>query len=240
MFVPIRDDNPLRSIGFPTVTVALIILNVVVYLLELTPQGQVAAASFAIVPSELFHVGIFGGPANGMRDALPIPESYTLITYMFLHGDPFHLAGNMLFLWVFGDNIEDAMGHLKFLIFYLLCGICGGLTHAVLMHAWNPGAAHVPLIGASGAVAGVIAAYLILHPHVRVWVLAFRIIPLRITAMFALGAWVLSQFVMVLIPNVGPVAWWAHVGGIVAGALLMPLMRRPGVALFDRRPQSVA
>jgi len=146
----------------------------------------------------------------------------------------------MLFLWVFGDNIEDAMGHLKFLVFYLLCGICGGLTHAALMHAWNPGAAHVPLIGASGAVAGVIAAYLMLHPHVRVWVLAFRIIPLRITAMFALGVWVLSQFIMVLIPNVGPVAWWAHVGGIIAGALLIPLMRRPGVTLFDRRPQSVA
>ena len=167
MFVPIHDDNPLRSISFPIVTVALIVFNIVVYLLELTPQGQVAAASFAIVPSELFHVGIFGGPANGMRDTLPVPESYTLITYMFLHGDPFHLAGNMLFLWVFGDNIEDAMGHLKFLVFYLLCGICGGLTHAALMHAWNPGAAHVPLIGASGAVAGVIAAYLMLHPHVQ-------------------------------------------------------------------------
>jgi membrane associated rhomboid family serine protease len=239
VFVPIHDDNPLRVIRLPIVTIALIVLNVAVYLLEMLPQGQVAAASFAIVPSELFQVGIFGGPANGMRDILPVPESYTLLTYMFLHGDPFHLAGNMLFLWVFGDNIEDAMGHLKFLAFYLACGVCGGLAHAALMHA-NPTGAHIPLIGASGAVAGVIAAYLILHPHVRVWVLAFRVVPLRITAMFALGAWVLSQFVMALIPSVGPVAWWAHVGGIVAGAVLMPLMRRRGVALFDRRPQSAA
>jgi len=240
VFVPIHDDNPLRAIRFPIVTVALIALNVIVYVLEMMPQGQVVAASFAIVPSELFQVGIFGGPANGMRDTLPVPESYTLITYMFLHGDPFHLIGNMLFLWVFGDNIEDAMGHLKFLAFYLACGVCGGLAHAALMHAWSPQMAHVPLIGASAAVAGTIAAYLMLHPHVRVWVLAFRIIPLRISAMFALGAWVLSQFVMVLLPSVGPVAWWAHVGGIIAGAVLLPFMRRPGVVLFDRRPQSAA
>jgi membrane associated rhomboid family serine protease len=205
----------LRSISFPIVTVALIVFNVVVYLLELTPQGQVAAASFAIVPSELFHVGIFGGPANGMRDTLPVPESYTLITYMFLHGDPFHLAGNMLFLWVFGDNIEDAMGHLKFLVFYLLCGICGGLTHAALMHAWNPGAAHVPLIGASGAVAGVIAAYLMLHPHVGLGPgLHHSFAHYRHVA---LGVWVLSQFIIVLIPNVG--RW---LGGRVAASSPAP------------------
>lgn len=240
MFVPIHDDNPLRTIPLAIVTYGLIALNVFVFLLELLPQGQIAIASFAIVPSELFQVGVFGGPANGLRDAYSVPESYTLLTYMFLHGDPLHLAGNMLFLWVFGDNIEDAMGHLKFLVFYLLCGICGGLAHAAVMQAWSPTGNDIPLIGASGAVAGVIAAYLMLHPRVRVWVLAFRVIPLRITAMFALGAWVLSQFVMAVLPSVGPVAWWAHIGGMVAGAVLMPLMRRPGVVLFDRRPQSAA
>jgi membrane associated rhomboid family serine protease len=234
VFVPIHDDNPLRSIGFPFVTVIIILINVVVYVLELTPQGQAVAASFAVVPSELFQVGIFGGPANGLRDTLAVPEGTTLITYMFLHGDPFHLIGNMLFLWVFGDNIEDALGHLKFVVFYLLCGVAGAFAHAGLMQTWDPGAAQVPLIGASGAVAGVIAAYLVLHPYVRVWVLAFRVIPLRISAMFALGAWVLSQFVMAFIPSVGPVAWWAHIGGILAGVVLMPLMRRPGVVLFDR------
>jgi len=238
VFVPIHDDNPLRSIRFPIVTVALIVANVAIYLLELSPQGQVIAASFAVVPSELFQVGVFGGPAYGARDALYVPESYTLLTYMFLHGDIFHLAGNMLFLWVFGDNIEDAMGHLRFLVFYLACGIFGGLVHATATSLWSSDLANVPLIGASGAVAGVITAYLILHPRVRVWIVAFRVIPLRITARFALGAWILSQFVMLFIPEVGPVAWWAHVGGIVAGAVLVPFLRRPGVPLFDRRPES--
>ena len=122
----------------------------------------------------------------------------------------------MLFLWVFGDNIEDALGHFKFLIFYLLCGIAGGVAHAVMTPA-----SQVPLIGASGAVAGVIAAYLVLHPKVRVWVLAFRFIPLRISAMWVLGAWVITQFVMLLFPDGSPVAWWAHIGGLIAGALLV-------------------
>ena len=106
---------------------------------------------------------------------MAIPEGLTLLTYQFLHGDILHLLSNMLFLWVFGDNVEDAMGHLKYLMFYLLCGIAGGLAHAAMLPA-SP----LPLIGASGAVAGVIAAYLILHPRVLVWVLAFRIIPLHI------------------------------------------------------------
>ena len=238
MFVPIYDDNPLRTIRAPIVTIALILLNIAIFVLELSPQGQVVAASFAVVPKELFQVSVFGGPANGIHDALAIPESYTLLTYMFLHGDPFHLAGNMLFLWVFGDNIEDAMGHLKYLAFYIACGIIAGLVHASVVHFWSSEMAQIPLIGASGAVAGVITAYLMLHPHVRVWILAFRFIPLRITAMFALGAWVLTQFAMLLIPNVGPVAWWAHVGGIFAGAVLLPFMRRPGVPLFGRRPES--
>jgi membrane associated rhomboid family serine protease len=238
VFFPIHDDNPLRSIRAPFVTISLILINVLVYLYELSPQGQVVAASFAIVPSELFQVGILGGPARGIRDVLPVPESSTLLTYMFLHGDPFHLIGNMLFLWVFGDNIEDAMGHTRFLAFYLACGVFAGLVHAIVVQNWMPAMGGVPLIGASGAVAGVIAAYLMLHPRVRVWVLAFRIIPLRITALLALGAWILSQFAMLLIPNVGPVAWWAHVGGIIAGGVLILFMRRPGVGLFDRRPET--
>ena len=111
-----------------------------------------------------------------------VPERLTLLSYMFFHGDILHLAGNMLFLWVFGDNVEDAMGHIKFLIFYLACGVIAGLVHA-----WVVPTSDAPLIGASGAVAGVIAAYLMLHPRVRVWVLALKAIPLRISAAFALG-----------------------------------------------------
>ncbi len=245
MFVPISDDNPLRVISWPFVTVMLIAANVLAFLFELTPAGQHVTASFAVVPNELFGVGVVGGPANGPLDRIPVPEGLTLISYMFLHGDPLHLVGNMLFLWVFGDNVEDAMGHAKFLAFYILCGIIGGMAHAVsaefgfaavLMKgplASQP-AGLIPLIGASAAVAGVIAAYLMLHPHVRVWVLAFRFIPLRVSAMLALGAWILTQFVMLFVPDVGPVAWWAHIGGIIAGALLVIIMRRPGVPLFDR------
>ncbi|MGE0767978.1 MAG: rhomboid family intramembrane serine protease [Hyphomicrobiaceae bacterium] len=250
MFVPISDDNPLRTIAWPMVTVLLIVTNVVVYVLELTPTGQHVAATFAVIPRELFGVGIIGGAANGAHDRLAFPEGLTLITYMFLHGDPLHLGGNMLFLWVFGDNVEDAMGHGRFLVFYLLCGIAGGLVHAIsaeygfaalLMKSplGAGGAGQIPLIGASAAVAGVIAAYLMLHPFVRVWVIAFRFIPLRISAMLALGAWILTQFVMLLVPDVGPVAWWAHIGGIAAGALLIVVMRRKDVPLFGR-PQPAA
>jgi membrane associated rhomboid family serine protease len=135
----------------------------------------------------------------------------------------------MLFLWVFGDNVEDAMGHLKFLAFYLLCGIVGGLAHAAL--APDP---RIPLIGASGAVAGVIAAYLMLHPRVRVWVLALRFIPLRIPAALVLGVWAITQVVMVIFWPADQVAWAAHVGGMVAGAILVLFLRRRGVELFDR------
>ncbi len=247
MFVPLSDDNPLRHIRWPIVTIGLIALNILFYLLELSPRGQAATASFAIIPRELFQVGILGGPARGPGDSLAVPEGLTLVSYMFLHGDSIHLAGNMLFLWVFGDNVEDAVGHFKFLVFFVLCGIVGGLFHAVSAEfgmaamlfktqarGIDPGG--IPLIGASGAVAGVIAAYLLLHPRVRVWVLAFRFIPLNITAALALGAWIATQFVMLLIPDTGPVAWWAHIGGLVAGALLILVMRRPGVPLFDRGP----
>ena len=249
MFVPISDDNPLRSIRWPFVTVGLIALNVIFYLLEITERGQSVAASFAIIPTELFQVRVFGGPARGPYDVWAIPESLTLVTYMFLHGDPLHLVGNMLFLWVFGDNVEDAMGHFKFIIFYLLCGIIGGIVHALNAEygfalllfkaaAIKETAGKVPLIGASGAVAGVIAAYVLLYPRVMVWVLAFRIIPLRINAALALGAWIATQFVMLLIPDQGPVAWWAHIGGIAAGAILILFMRRPDVPLFGRQPKS--
>lgn len=233
MFVPIYDENPLRSIRFAFVTAGLIVANIIVFLNEVAGMPNGVVASFAIIPHELVKVGVFGGPALGRQDAIPIPEGYTLLSYMFFHGDIFHLAGNMLFLWVFGDNVEDALGHVRFLVFYILCGIAAGLFH-VLMQPQSD----IPLIGASGAVAGAIAAYLMLHPHVRVWVLAFRFIPLRISALFVLGAWIATQIVMLLLPQVGPVAWWAHVGGLIAGAILVIFLRRPGVPLFGRPQQA--
>jgi membrane associated rhomboid family serine protease len=190
---------------------------------------EAVIASFAVVPSELLHAGPLGGIAPVSQDAISIPEPYTLLSYMFFHGDIIHLAGNMLFLYVFGDNVEDAMGHVRFLAFYLLCGVIAALTHAFMTSSSDS-----PLIGASGAVAGIIAAYLMLHPRVMVWGVAFKVIPLRITAAAALGLWIATQIVMVMLPQVGPVAWWAHIGGLIAGAVLVIFMRRRGVPLFDK------
>ncbi len=249
MFVPLRDENTLRSIQFQFVTIALIIVNVAVFLLEQSGMQDAAIASFALIPGELFNLPPAGAEIEGLSNQQGIPEPLTLITYMFFHASWLHLIGNMLFLWVFGDNVEDAMGHTRFLVFYLLCGVFAGLLHAYIAststEVIGPDIAtavaaekipiySAPLIGASGAVAGVIAAYLMLHPRVRVWVLAFRVIPLRIYAYVALGFWVLMQLVMVMLPQAGPVAWWAHVGGLLAGAILVIFLRKPGVPLFDK------
>jgi len=229
LFIPLRDENSLKSIPFQYVTVSLIAVNVLVFLLELSGLSNAAVASFGLTPRELFSSHLVGVSGPLQEDALGLGEESTLITYMFFHADLFHLIGNMLFLWVFGDNVEDAMGHARFLLFYLACGVFAGL-----FHAWMVPDSDLPLIGASGAVAGVIAAYLMLHPRVSVWVLVFKIIPLRITAGVMLGFWIAMQVVMVNMPDTGPVAWWAHIGGLIAGAVLIVFMRRPGVPLFDR------
>ncbi|MEL7049637.1 MAG: rhomboid family intramembrane serine protease, partial [Pseudomonadota bacterium] len=207
----------------------LIVANVCVFALTAVVEQPALTASFGVIPSELFFVDIFGGASPNVGQSIAVPESTTLLSYMFFHADIFHLGGNMLFLWVFGDNVEDAMGHVKFLIFYIACGIAAALLHAFMLPDSG-----LPLIGASGAVAGVIAAYLMLHPRVQVWVLAFKVIPLQISAALALGLWVAMQVVMVLVPQAGPVAWWAHIGGLIAGAILIIMMKKPDVPLFDR------
>jgi membrane associated rhomboid family serine protease len=229
LFIPLRDDNSLKSIPFQYVTVGLIAVNILVFILEVSGLSHAAVASFAVTPRELLGGTALLAPSSFSEDGYAIGEEATLLTYMFFHADVFHLVGNMLFLWVFGDNVEDAMGHLRFLVFYLACGV-----FAALFHAWMLPDSDLPLIGASGAMAGVIAAYLMLHPKVGVWVLAFKVIPLRITAGLALGVWIALQVVMVAMPDMGPVAWWAHIGGLIAGAVLIFFMRRPGVPLFDR------
>jgi membrane associated rhomboid family serine protease len=229
MFLPLYDENHLKSIPFQFVTLLLIALNVALFLVKVSGMDHTAIASFAVIPTDLIQVKYIGGPAMGPLDRFAIPEWATLVTYMFFHFDIFHLAGNMLFLWVFGDNVEDALGHFKFLLFYCLCGIAGALAHTAVSSESG-----TPLIGASAGVAGVIAAYLMLHPRVHVWVLVMRVLPLKITAAWALGFWIAIQIIAVLAPQVGPVAWWAHIGGLVAGALLVIIMRRPGVPLFDR------
>ncbi len=236
MFVPIRDENRLRSIPFQYVTLGLIAINAAVFLglqlpdlLQSDVCGQMTLAKlFGVVPIELSgtQTTIEGCAPSG---ALSIPEPLTLITYQFLHGDILHLIGNMLFLWVFGDNVEDALGHVKYLIFYLACGIAGALAHVMMT-----GEPSAPLIGASAAIAGVVGAYLVLHPNVSVWVLVMRFFPLKIRALWVLGAWVLMNIAFAVFGIDPLVAWWAHVGGIIAGVLLVLIMRRPGVPLFGK------
>ena len=227
MFIPLYDLNPLRTIKTPRVTRALIVVTVAVFLVfesGMVVDAQMASVGmFGVIPAE-FYLGA------GLRSELAlIPEPLTFFTYMFLHGGWLHLIGNMLFLWVFGDNVEDAMGHGRFLIFYLLCGAAGGAAHAFA----NP-TSEAPLIGASAAVAGTLGAYLILHPRVKLWVLVLGRIPLKLTAMWVIGAWIVFQFVNLFIALDRETAYWAHIGGLLAGAVLIPFMRRRNVPLFDR------
>ena len=229
MFIPLRDDNALKSIRYQYVTISLIAVNVLVYIFEVSGLDDGAIRSFGVTPRALMAGSLFSTPLPTAEDSVPVVEGATLLTYMFFHADIFHLLGNMLFLWVFGDNVEDAMGHAKFLFFYLACGVFAGL-----FHAWMVPDSDLPLIGASGAVAGVIAAYLMLHPRVGVWILAFKFIPLRISAGLVLGLWIVLQIVMVAVSDAGPTAWWAHIGGLLAGAALILVLRRPGVPLFDK------
>lgn len=232
MFVPLHDTNPLKKIRFPYVTVGLIAFNVAVYVVLQTgwiiPLDDEDLTAFAVVPAQ-FLANAGGDTAFLATGAVLVPERLTLVTYMFLHGGWIHLIGNMLFLWVFGDNIEDAMGHVRFVMFYLMCGIFAALVHTYMLPKSD-----LPLIGASGAVAGIISAYLILHPKVKVWVLALWRIPIRITAAWALGIWILAQVSNLFLASEEAVAWWAHLGGLLAGAILVLFMRRRGVILFDR------
>jgi len=233
MFVPIHDRNPLKSIRFQYVTVGLIVLNTAIYLLfgtTLVFSVQEYLVNFSLIPVEfLGGAGQTSPDIQWLQASLPVPERFTIATYMFVHGSALHLLGNMLFLWVFGDNVEDAMGHFRFLMFYLMCGIFAGLLHTAVMQGSD-----VPVIGASGSVAGIVAAYLMLHPKVKIWVLALWRIPLKISAAWVLGFWVLLQVFSAVTSAGEGIAWWAHVGGLCAGAILILFMRRPGVALFDQ------
>ncbi|AMJ61893.1 rhomboid family intramembrane serine protease [Bosea sp. PAMC 26642] len=227
MFVPLHDGVPLRFMRAPYVTYVLISLCIALYLtitLRQSEAGQIAvAAGFGLIPSVLF------GAAQLPLDLVQAPSWLTLFSNIFLHASFAHLAGNMLFLWVFGDNVEDAMGHARFLLFFVLCGLAGSLLHAVV----NP-ASDQPLIGASGAISGAIVSYLMLYPKVRIWGLAFNWIPVHISALYAIGAWILFQLVAAFLDPQGHVGWWAHLGGLGAGAALTPIFIHRGVALFGR------
>jgi membrane associated rhomboid family serine protease len=227
LFVPVWDLNHLKRVKYQYVTVGLIVVNTLIYLLFethvlLNSPGSLIAA-FALKPRDV----------ATMRDFMDhAPDQFHLLTYMFVHGGAWHLFGNMIFLYVFGDNVEDALGHVRFIFFYLLCGIIAAVIHSLVTVSPD-----MPLIGASGAVAGVIGAYVVLHPNIRVWVLfpvpVLPFLPLRFSAGIVIGLWLAYQVLSGIFLTGEATAWWAHVGGFFAGALLIMLMRPRGVKLFD-------
>jgi len=216
--IPIGDD---RYSGGPPVmvTVGLIVANLAAFFLELSQPSQGALQSFieawGVVPREY-------STGRDLAPHIPLPFWSTLFSSMFLHGGWAHLGGNMLYLWIFGDNIEKAMGHVRFLTFYLVCGLAAGLAHI----AFNS-ASGVPTVGASGAISGILGGYLVLFPHNRVRVLTRGGI-VAVPAIFMLGIWILIQLVSGLgsitqRAETGGVAYLAHVGGFAAGFLLVRL-----------------
>jgi membrane associated rhomboid family serine protease len=227
MFLPLHDGVAMRHLKGPFVTVGVILLCAGLYAAGAAGAFRMSdsalAMGFGLIPAVLF-----GGAV--LPDGLPhAPALLTPLTNIVLHASLVHLAGNMLFLWVFGDNVEDAMGHARFALFLTLCGLAGSWAHA----AMNP-ASEQPLIGASGAVSGVIAAYLILHPHVRVLGLVLKAVPLRIPALWALGAWIALQLFQAFTGLDASVGWWAHLGGLSAGLVLLPVLARPGTPMLGR------
>ena len=221
MVFPLYDDNPFRHAIKPWVTWGLIVLNVAIFLFEVTSSDAAAEAllvSWGAVPAVISHYSpLTGGWA---------PPA-TLVTSLFLHGGWEHLLGNMVYLWVFGDDIEDALGHVRFLVFYLLCGIAASLVFVALNR--NSGQ---PLVGASGAISGILSAYLLLRPCARVSVFVLRFV-VRMQAFWVIGGWVLLQLYFIISQANDGVAYLAHAGGLAAGILLFPLMKPAGVPLFQ-------
>lgn len=220
--IPLRDINPTER--FAIITLTLIVLNIAVFIYELM-IGEIRAeafiASYALIPKRLFTHGV---PTIG---ALPVKA--TLFTSMFLHGGFLHLSGNMLYLWIFGNNVEDAMGRMRFVVFYLLCGVAAAYAHAFMNSS-----SLTPMIGASGAISGVLGAYLLLYPRARVVTLVmmgFYIRTVEIPAMVVLGFWFALQFLNALVASGagGGIAWYAHVAGFVAGMALIGLFKRKNV-----------
>lgn len=214
--IPLKDENP--SLTFPLLTVGLIGANVLVFFYQLALGERLIPFIYrmGLIPYELIHM-------TDIPPATSIPIPLTLLTSIFLHGGLLHLAGNMLYLWIFGDNVEDSMGHLRFIIFYLLCGAFASLFHILV----NPNS-KVPTIGASGAISGVLGAYLVLYPRARVMTLIFFFYLIRIVrlpAMFFLVVWFLWQIIGAGLPG-GGIAWFAHIGGFAGGVALVKLFAK--------------
>jgi membrane associated rhomboid family serine protease len=220
--IPIKDNIPAKN--FPLVSVGLIVMNVLVFLYEITLGEQLDnfIMTHAFIPARFALLG--------QLHFFDLSRFLPMVTSMFLHNGLFHLLSNVWMLWVFGDNVEDAMGRGRYLAFYLICGVV-----AVLVHFWSAPDSPLPMLGASGAVAGVLGAYFLLYPKARILtlmpILVFFWI-MEVPAYFFLGAWFLMQFLQATFQQLsfggmvrGGVAWWAHIGGFGAGMLLVHIFR---------------
>lgn len=224
--IPLHDDNPTERIPIVTVTFIIMCVSVYVYQQSLPDRlEQFFVFQYGAIPSV-----VFGNASLPEEVSVAVPASMTLLTSMFLHGSWMHLLGNMLYLWIFGNNIEDAMGHAKFVIFYVLCGILAALSHAV-----TDTASQIPMVGASGAISAVLGAYLLLYPRAHVLVLMPGLGMTRVAAGVVLGMWFIMQLVsggMSGGASGGGVAFFAHIGGFVSGMALIGLFKRPEVPFF--------
>ena len=227
--IPLKDDNP-TDIS-PLVTVSIIGLATAAFLYQLSlgdRPGRTFVYQYGTIPSALFGYGSLSANIAAISPVM------TLFTSMFLHGGFLHLIGNMLYLWIFGNNVEDAMGHARFILFYILSGIAAALSHALTSPASD-----IPMIGASGAISGVLGAYLLLYPRAYVLVLiplGFFTRMMYVPAWIVLGFWFLLQLLSggaSLGRGGGGVAWFAHVGGFVSGMLLVGLFKRRSVRFFN-------
>jgi len=227
--IPLRDDIPTAT--FPLVTILLIAGNCAVFILQLSldPESSAAmVASLGVVPSAI--TGVMEGSVSPV-----IAPEFTLATSMFLHGGLFHLGGNMVFLWIFGNNIEDATGHFRFLFFYLLSGLA-----AAGAHIWLHPDSQIPMIGASGAVSGVLGAYFLLYPRARIMTLVifgFFIQTVMLPAAIFLGFWFLLQAYSAWSSFSGTkgVAWFAHLGGFLFGMPLVLALKKRNVRVWSGR-----
>ena len=228
-FLPLYDDNPIGR--NPLVTYTLIGRCIAVFLWQLGQNADAVAYTYGMIPARLF------GTAALPPDLDTVPPWATVFTSMFLHSGWLHIGGNMLFLWIFGNNIEDVLGHVRYLLLYLLSGFAAAMGQAL----FDP-ASTIPMVGASGAIAGVLGAYLLIYPNANVHVLVLIIIIVRIVTIPAwtmLGVWFGAQLLSGLMSKGGAgVAFWAHVGGFVAGVVLVLLMRPRDVGLL-RPPRTV-
>ena len=221
--IPLKDDNPTRT--FPFVTIIIITVNTFIYVYQLT-LGPRAEELFVLragaIPYEITHF-------LDIHPKAILQPPLTLFTAMFIHGGLLHVGGNMLYLWIFGDNIEDRLGHFRFFVFYLLTGLIASLAHIIIM----PNST-VPMIGASGAIAGVLGAYFLLYPKAHVLTLVFFFFfvdIIKIPALVFLGLWFIFQILSSAAG--GGIAWYAHIGGFVAGAILVKLFEKKKRKTFD-------